>query len=56
MASTINTSLSERLFQPRRCKISDILTVDDNTLTVSGGTLMSDDQHQLSGAIASVTR
>jgi hypothetical protein len=84
MASVFNTSRSESLFWPRRCKITDILTTGDGTLavgcgtltigvgmlavigdtltinnsilTVSGGTLTSDDQHRLSGAIASVTR
>jgi hypothetical protein len=42
MASTINTSRSESLFWPRRCNISGILTVGDDTLAVSGGTLMVD--------------
>jgi hypothetical protein len=42
MASTINTSHSESLFQPRRCKISDILVAGDDTLAVGGGTLTDD--------------
>jgi hypothetical protein len=43
MTSTINTSHSESLFQPRRCKISGILTAGDDTLAASDGTLMAGD-------------
>jgi hypothetical protein len=32
------------------------LAVNNNTLIVSGGNLMSDGQHRLNGAIASMTR
>jgi hypothetical protein len=39
MAFAINTSRSESLFRPWRCKISGILTPDDDTLEVGGGTL-----------------
>jgi hypothetical protein len=54
MASTINTSHNESLWHRRL--FNNTLTARDDTLAVSGNTLMSDDQHRLGSAITCMTR
>jgi hypothetical protein len=54
MASTINTSHNESLWH--RHLFNNTLTARDDTLAVSGNTLMSDDQHRLGSAITCMTR